>query len=456
MCACEIVATMEPRDDERTLKKQSGVAKTRRGASFTLKVVRGPDTGRDLVVDGHAETPRLLIGKGPLCEFRLADPSVSRRHAVVEVQSGGLRFTDLCSTNGSRVNGVTVFDAVLHGGETVDVGSTLMQVEANEEYEVPLPPELKFGNLIGGSAELRRMYPLFRKLAATDLPMVIEGETGTGKEVLAEAIHDASGRGTGPFVVFDCTTVAPNFIEATLFGHDRGAFTGAVSSQRGLFEEANGGTLFIDEIGDLDLALQAKLLRAIDRAQVRRLGSTKWIAVNVRIISATRRDLDAEVQAGRFRDDLLFRLGAARVELPPLRRRTGDIRMLATLFWCDMGGDPAALRPDFLAQLESYSWPGNVRELKHALARHLALGDAVAPLQRAPTSAPPATPGGDFFEQVLRECHSYALGRQRVIDEFERRFVPWILEVHGGHVGKAAEAAGIGRRYFQVLRGRHR
>jgi transcriptional regulator with GAF, ATPase, and Fis domain len=257
--------------------------------------------------------------------------------------------------------------------------------------------------------------------------------------------------------------VSPNLIEAALFGHERGAYTGAVSAARGLFEEADGGTLFIDEIGDLELSLQAKLLRAVDKSSVRRIGGTRWIDVDVRIISATRRNLDAEVQAGRFRDDLLFRLGGARIDLPPLRARDGDIRLLAMKFWCDLGGDPAALRPDFVNRLEGYSWPGNARELRHAIVRYLALGDesltpaklSQASQPRNPTSqVPGAVP--DLLDSIIAEETTFAAGRQRLLDEFERRFVASVLERHGGHVGKAAEAAGVGRRYFQEIRGRHR
>lgn len=449
-------------DDALTTRVRSQVAEFRNGASYTLTVLHGMDAGATFVVDGRLERSRLLIGNGPHCDMRIADPSVSRRHAVVEAEQRGLRYTDLGSTNGSRVNGVTVLDAVFHGGETLEIGSTVVYVQCGEAFVAPLPKELSFEKLDGASPEMRRLYPLFRKLAASELPIVVEGETGTGKEVLAESIHEASARANGPFVVFDCTTVAPSLIEAALFGHERGAFTNAVSSRPGLFEEAHGGTLFIDEIGDLDLSLQAKLLRAIDRAQVRRVGGSKWIAVNVRIIAATRRNLDAEVQAGRFRDDLLFRLGAARVELPPLRTRQGDVRLLATKLWCEMGGDLAALNAEFLAKLESCAWPGNVRELRHTLARCLALGDISTPTPsgdadsaHAPAAAPPA-PTRDFFEATLAEDTPFAVGRQKVLDEFERRFVSRVLERHGGHVGNAAAAAGIGRRYFQEIRNRHR
>ena len=188
------------------------------------------------------------------------------------------------------------------------------------EHVIP-KMEIGFGRFIGRSPAVTRLYPLLRKLAAADVPLVIEGETGTGKEALAEAIHDAGGRAGRPMVVFDCTAVPASLLEAALFGHERGAFTGADTARPGIFEEADGGTLLIDEIGDLDLGLQSRLLRVIQKGEVRRIGGNRWVKVDVRIIAATRRNLDEEVLAGRFRDDLFFRLAVARVELPALRER---------------------------------------------------------------------------------------------------------------------------------------
>jgi two-component system, NtrC family, response regulator HydG len=267
--------------------------------------------------------------------------------------------------------------------------------------------------------------------------------------VVAESLHDAGPRRDGPFVVFDCTTVSPTLLEAELFGHERGAFTGAVASRRGLFEEAHTGTLLIDEIGDLDIALQAKLLRAIERMEIKRVGGNKWTRVDVRIIAATRRDLDREVQARRFRDDLFYRLAVARVELPPLRRRQGDVALLTQTFWAALGGDPAQLAPDVIQRFEEYGWPGNVRELHNAVARHLALGDAAS---REPFATTTETAGGDFIDGAVASGKPLPAARQEVIAEFERRYVTRMLELHGGHIGRAAEACGIGRRYFQMIR----
>lgn len=180
---------------------------------------------------------------------------------------------------------------------------------------------MSFGRLLGGSPAMRRLYPLCERLAGSTVPIVIEGETGTGKEQLAEALHEQSSRADKPFVILDCTTIAPNLIESELLGHEKGAFTGAMRTREGVFERANGGTLLIDEIGDLPLELQPKLLRAIERGVITRVGGSKPVVVDVRLLAATRRDLDREVQLGRFRDDLFHRIAVARVELPPLRER---------------------------------------------------------------------------------------------------------------------------------------
>jgi DNA-binding NtrC family response regulator len=422
--------------------------------SFVLRVVSGPDAGKVFAVEASS-SGRVLVGQSPACAVRLEDRTVSRRHAALEPAGSGLRVTDLGSTNGTFVEGIRVFDAALAGGETVRVGDTVMRVEAGESTQESAPQQTRFGGFVGGSDEIRRLYPTMARIAASDIPVVIEGETGTGKEVLAEALHDESSRAAGPFVVFDCTTVAASLVEATLFGHERGAFTGATAATPGLFEQADRGTLFIDEIGDLDIALQAKLLRAIERSEVRRIGGKQWARVDVRIVAATRRDLDREVQAGRFRDDLFFRLAVARIELPPLRRRHKDIALLAAHFWQALGGAPQALTGDLLRRLEDYDWPGNVRELRNAIAQRIALGELSPPRVQAPRDAPTGGAGaGDAIQAVIDQGLPFPIARDRVLEVFEERYVARVLERHGGNVTHAARASGIGRRYFQTIHGR--
>ncbi|MEZ4314741.1 MAG: sigma-54 dependent transcriptional regulator [Polyangiaceae bacterium] len=306
---------------------------------------------------------------------------------------------------------------------------------------------------------MRRLYPLCEKLAAASVPVVIEGETGTGKEVLAESLHETGPRSGGPFAVFDCTAVPPNLVESALFGHERGAFTGASELRRGVFEEAHTGTLLIDEIGDLDIELQAKLLRALERNEVRRIGGKAWIHTDVRVLAATRRNLDEEVAAGRFRDDLFYRLAVARIELPPLRHRAGDIELLARTFWKRMAGPGDVIPEDFVVRLAAYAWPGNVRELHNAVARRVALGDLgdlYAPSPSGPSSARAAASVQDPITELLAENLPFPRAREKLIEAFERRYVEDVLRRHGGNVVRAAAASGIARRYFQILQARAR
>lgn len=425
-------------------------------AQYTLLVVDGPDAGARFVLDA-ARPARALVGQSPACDLRLADPHVSRRHASLDATPLGLRLTDLESKNGTTANGVPVAQAYLRGGETLVFGQTTVRVEV-VRLDVPaeLPTATRFGRMLGASPEMRRLYPLCGRLAASDIPVLIEGETGTGKEVLAEALHEAGPRADGPFVVCDCTSIPPSLAESTLFGHEKGAFTGATASRASVFEEASGGTLLIDEIGELDPALQPKLLRAIERSEVQHVGSNRWIRFDARIIAATRRDLDREVQEGRFRDDLFFRLAVGRIELPPLRQRTGDAGVLARHFWRALGG-AGEIPQDALARFTAYAWPGNVRELHNAVARLLALGE-VATFEAEPASVsrpPDPAPVDDVIERVLLRDLPIARARQEVVDEFERRYVRRVLARYGGNVVRAAAASGIARRYFQILRARH-
>ena len=415
----------------------------------TVAVLDGVDAGKRFAIE-DVVTQRVLIGQSPVCAVRLGDPTVSRRHAALEGERGAIRLVDLDSSNGTFVNQVRVRDAYLAGGEIVRLGSTTLRVELDAApHLTQASDQSSFGRVIGASREMRCLYPVFARLAASEVPVLIEGETGTGKELLAESLHEASARKDGPFVVLDCTTVAPSLLEAELFGHERGAFTGAVAGRRGLFEEAQGGTLFIDEIGDLDIALQAKLLRALEKKEVRRVGGNKWTRVDVRIIAATRRDLDREVHAHRFRDDLFYRLAVARVELPPLRRRGGDVALLTRTFWVALGGDEARLTPEVLQRFEHYPWPGNVRELSNAIARQIVMGDTQPPGEATTVAGEGEV---DFIDGIIHAGMPLPAARQRVMAELERRYVSFMFERHGRHIGRAAEASGIGRRYFQMLR----
>ncbi|HEX6766976.1 MAG TPA: sigma 54-interacting transcriptional regulator [Polyangiaceae bacterium] len=450
----------QPFDDVETAQ-QAGYTRPVPTGAFVIRVERGRGKPRELLLDGTAPAP-LLVGKSPVCSLEIDDSAVSRRHLALELSSNGLLVRDLDSRNGTRVDGVRVVEALLEGGERVEIGATTLRVEASGAAVSPaLSDASEFGRVVGTSTAMRRLYPLFARLAASTIPVIIEGETGTGKEALAEALHQMSPRAAAPFVVFDCTAATPNLVESELFGHERGAFTGAVGARPGVFQQADGGTLFIDEIGDLEASLQPKLLRAIERSEIRPLGSSRTLRVDVRLLAATRRDLDVEVQEGRFRDDLFHRLAVARVELPPLRRRHGDIETLTRRFWHELAlasghtaeaqaGPPAAL----LRRFEREPWPGNVRQLRNAVARTLALGGADASALDWATGTADAPTDGDFMEAILGERLALPIARERVVEEFERRYIEEILERHGGSVTRAAKESGIALRYFQLLRKR--
>jgi two-component system, NtrC family, response regulator HydG len=427
---------------------------------YTLVVTAGDEVGRQISIDCAHAGP-LLVGTSPSCELVLAGRGVSRRHTSLELEGNWLRVRDLDSTNGTFVNGLRVREALLEGGESVRLGEVRLRVERATGVTPPaLPQRVSFGRLLGASREMRRLYASCEKLASSTVPVVIEGETGTGKEVLAESLHESGPRAAGPFVVFDCTMVSPNLLESELFGHERGAFTGALSRREGVFEQADGGTLFLDEIGDLDLTMQPKLLRALERSQVRRVGGSEWIRFDARIVAATRRNLDEAVENGRFRDDLFHRIAVARIELPPLRARKGDIALLTQEFCRQLGASERAVPLDVLARWELEPWPGNARELKNAVARYLALGEISTAESlgesgdgRAPEQAGQAL-ANQWVAEVLSSGVSFQAARQTLVGTFERTYIERMLAAHDGNVSRAAAASGVARRYFQILRAR--
>ncbi|MDB5216211.1 MAG: Response regulator of zinc sigma-54-dependent two-component system [Myxococcaceae bacterium] len=460
------IAAAAPSGDWREGDEESGlryrgsssgiVAKANPGAAaFSLLVKEGLNAGMTLAVDeGSCD---VFVGTSPVCALKLADPLVSRRHVGFEVRGGQLRLRDAGSTNGTFVNGTRTVEALLSGCETIRIGATVLSVERSTR-SVEVSSETSFGDFVGSSLAVRRLYPLCAKVAASSVPLVIEGETGTGKEALAEAIHQMGNRANKPFAVFDCTAVPPSLLEGALFGHERGAYTGADSARAGIFEEANGGTLLIDEIGDLDLGLQSRLLRAIQKNEVRRIGGNKWIHVDVRVIAATRRDLDAEVAAGRFRDDLFFRLAVARLLLPPLRERPEDVELLARHFWSLHTDDPA-FPEEVLGRLRSYAWPGNVRELSNTMARLAAFGELATAeggeLFMRRTSSSSAPRAGDYIDSVVTRGLTLTAARDLVVGEFERRYVQFLDSAHGDERARSS-ASGVSDRYLRTLRGRAR
>jgi transcriptional regulator with GAF, ATPase, and Fis domain len=410
-----------------------------------MVVVEGPDAALRRTLD----LTGMRIGTAPSNELPLKDPTVSRFHCEVRITGNVARLVDSGSTNGTFVDGVRVRDAELSAGSKVRVGATVLSVSSSGERAlVNLSPRHSFGEVLGVSVEMRRLYAILEKIAPTDTTVLIQGETGAGKELVARAIHDSSARANQPFVVVDCGAIAENLIESELFGHVRGAFSGAVSDRRGLFEEADGGTLFLDEIGDLPPALQPKLLRVLERFEVRRVGSNTSKSVDVRILAATNRPLAENVNAGVFREDLYYRIAVVELLLPPLRSRRDDIPLLAQHFFRRYAGDNESMPKELLSSLGSRAWPGNVRELRNFIERSVSLGFIPAvPSQTLVRDAAHAT----RLEEVVPAHLPLKDARLAWTEQFELLYVKALLEKTSGNVTRAAELAGVNRRSLQRL-----
>jgi transcriptional regulator with GAF, ATPase, and Fis domain len=393
------------------------------------------------------------IGTAAENDLVLRDDTVSRRHCEIESGETGIRVRDVGSTNGVWVGGIRILDALIdatRGPTTLSLGDTRLTVTTlNEKVDRLRATADRFGDVIGASPRMRELFADLDRIANTELALLIEGETRTGKDVIAEAVHRASARSEGPFVVFDCSAVAPSLAEAELFGHERGAFTGAVGARAGLFEQASGGTLFLDEIGELPKDLQPKLLRALEKRQVRRLGSTKTISVDARILSATNRNLAAEVRRGTFREDLYFRLNGTLVVVPPLRERISDVSLLVAHFLSleDPPRSAHEIGPDTWEMLHAHRWPGNVRELRNAVRRLL-----VTPERLLVTGITAAEPrAATASEEVL----PLPAARREASDRFERSYIAAVLQRTGGNVSRAAILAEVSRQMLQKLMRKH-
>jgi transcriptional regulator with GAF, ATPase, and Fis domain len=405
-----------------------------------LDVTAGPDAGASAVLESRA----LSAGTHASNDLALTDPTVSRFHFRVQADDAGFRIIDTNSANGTFVDGVRVRDAYLAGGAHIAAGETRIAVQIlADEVDIELSEHDRFGGAVGRSVAMRELFAMARRAAGAPMPVLLQGETGTGKDIIARAIHEHSQAAGGPFVVFDAGAVAPTLIESELFGHVRGAYTGADADRPGVFERADGGTLFIDEIGELPLELQPKLLRALETRRITRVGGSKEIAVDARIIAATNRDLRALVDGDAFRSDLYYRLAVIPLEVPPLRERKQDIPLLAGHFLRDLldhgGRDPAWLIPhldDAFGSLKSYDWPGNVRELRNVVERAAALADP-AELQK------------DGLSQLVElrasvtRTKKVQLPLEQARAQFDREYLRDALDAAAGDVKRAAEAAGI-------------
>jgi DNA-binding NtrC family response regulator len=423
-----------------------------------IEVVSGPDAG--LVRDVESSVIRIGARRGN--DVQLSDSKVSGLHCEIRLDDRGYRLRDLDSTNGTYVSSLRINDVYIAGGAQIALGSTRLKFDPlGESVEIELADTDRYGSMIGRSVKMREMFARLEKLARTDTTVLVTGETGAGKELVAEALHDHSPRKDGPFVVLDCGSIPPNLIESELFGHERGAFTGATASYAGAFERAHGGTVFLDEIGELPLAMQPKLLRVLERKEVRRVGGAKTIEVDVRIVAATNRDLGVEVNRGRFREDLYYRLAVARVHVPPLRERKDDLPLLIEhILATTPGGESAQIAQETIDLMTKHDWPGNVRELRNVIERAVLLSeapDSEDSLRRAPSPTPRSEPSITVTPSQTQTAAEGTMtvpvdvsipfknAKQNVISEFERRYISRLLAQHDGNISAAARAAGIDR-----------
>jgi DNA-binding NtrC family response regulator len=400
--------------------------------SCIVEVLRGADAP----LRTEVSAPRFTIGSHPSNDVVLVDSTVSRHHLEVTALPDGHRLVDLASSNGTFAGSVRLGEALADGAIVLQLGQTLVRLSPGaQEHAVPASAARGFGPLVGQSLPMRELYAQLERVAASECSVLIEGETGAGKERVAEAIHAASAHAGGPFVVVDCGALSPALMESELFGHVRGAFTGAVDDRVGLVTLANGGTLFLDEVGELPLPLQTKLLGVLERRRVVPVGETRAHPVRIRVIAATHRDLLRRANEGLFRSELYYRLAVVRLRVPPLRDRLDDLPLLVEaclqqLRVRDGAHLPAQLSAVAMAHLYAQPWPGNVRELFNAV-------EQVALQLPAPSAAPPQR--GTW--------QPYQATRARVLADFERAYFEALVQ-RGTNLSQLARDAGLDRRYL--------
>ncbi|MEZ4256815.1 MAG: sigma 54-interacting transcriptional regulator [Polyangiales bacterium] len=448
-----------------------------RPTEITLKRIK-----LELVRNGKSEehtfdTDTITIGAAADNTLVIDDETVSRYHCRIFLERDTFLIRDLDSTNGTFVNRVRVREAFLKPNCVVNLGKSELRFNPVDEKLRIVPSNRdRFGDIIGGDAKMREIYSILEKIAPTDSTVIIEGETGTGKEVVARSIHQASKRKDGPFVVFDCGAVPENLIESELFGHEKGAFTGAISTRQGVFENAHGGTVFLDELGELQYDLQPKLLRVLEQREVKRVGGSKPIRVDVRVVAATNRDLATEVKESRFREDLFYRLSVVRVHLPALRKRKDDIATLVNHFLQNSrfnrdgegGRKVDAFSHAAMQKLLDYPWPGNVRELLNVVERgvsfaesraievsdlpdHVILsrsGAAQAWSDETRIDSLPPPPSG-LSQGLLNGTFKDA--KEQWVSSFEKDYIEHLLRQANFNISHAAREADIDRKYFRKL-----
>ena len=418
--------------------------------NITITVLSGSSKGAARPLSGLVR-----IGKAPDNDIVLTDDTVSRHHCELQATAEGILVRDLKSTNGTRVEGARVQEAIFPAGTVLRVGEVEIALRSQLQRMEILPSEkTHFGTAIGNSVGMRMIFAVLERIAPTDATVLLEGETGTGKDVLARAIWKESPRASNPFVVVDCGAVSYSLIESELFGHERGSFTGAVATRQGAFEIADGGTIFLDEIGELPLDVQPKLLRVLETREFRRVGGNKTLHTNVRLIAATKRDLQREVAGGKFREDLYFRLAVVPVTVPPLRARRDDVPRLVEHILKAAGALDLTLSPESLQSLSAHDWPGNVRELRNVLERATYMAKATGSRELGAISFPLSVAQSEAAFHFEAD-HSYRETRAKYDTEFERRYLKWLLGRHAGNISAAARDAKMDRKHLYDMAKKH-
>ncbi len=429
-----------------TLPTLSGQASARPPICL-LVVIEGAGMGRATDFEsGRAVT----VGSGEECDLVLADERVSRIHCRVEAVGGGFLVKDLGSTNGTRVGGAALSEATVPAGSTLSLGHTSLRIQPRQQAVEAEPSQSRrLGEMVGESLVMREIFSVLELTAAAGVSVLIEGETGTGKELAARAVHDLSQRRKGPFVPLNCGALPGGMLESELFGHVRGAFTGAARDRRGAFERAHRGTLFLDEMDSMPEAAQVQLLRALEQKRVLPLGGEREREADVRVVAASRRPLIKLVEDGTFRPDLYYRISVVRVLLPPLRERPGDIAPITTeLLHCRGWEAPGAIAGPNLELLKAHHWPGNVRELRNVLDRAQTLcpgADCFADLRIS------LTPVEAERGLRLRTDVPFSDAKAALVEQFERRYLADVLARCEGNISAASREAALDRKHLRRL-----
>lgn len=418
-----------------------------------LVVVEGNDMGRAAAF-GAGE---MVVGTDSACDLVLRDERVSGQHLALQSCPQGFVVRDLESRNGTLFSGSRIHQATVPVGATLKIGHSYLRIQPQPEpLEVEPSQSRRFGELVAESLAMREVFAVLELAAGSEMTVLLEGETGTGKELAARALHEASARRKAPFVAIDCGALPENLLESELFGHIRGAFTGAARDRRGAFNRAQGGTVFLDELDSVPLTVQSRLLRVIEERRLKAVGSDQEQDIDVRLVGASRAELSSRVAEGTFRPDLYYRLSVLRVVLPPLRQRREDIAPIVGELLRLRGAEfPAVLGPN-LDRLVSHDWPGNVRELRNVIDRAITLSPKAEAFSQLRLSLSSSGDNAADDPLAIRTDIGFADAKQRLVQVFERRYLRDLLARHGGNISATARAADLDRKHLKTLLRKHK